>query len=355
MKNKAFVKIDLDLLAAPTLSATAKLIYARMQLYASKSQDCYASINTLAEGCGISRATACRAITELRGLGLIQIIAATTGSSVHYAIQPYQGGYVKMSQVPMSNCDTHPCQIDTPTHVKMSHNIDNSNKININRGNDDDESDIISEHNLLEKKTQAEHSSMDSVNVPASFNGAASLAVPAKRGEFAPNLTDAVLHDCPAFCTWLYKKFRAATGVRRLYPVNPDRERDGGRFETIERALGECFDPATVETLVEQHLAGFQHDMSAQSAKDYLSMAGFEETVVIAAPVIQVEHRAAQEAAEKVAAEEAERLRQQNMADTKTEILNPAWVRWNNASGAMRNGWDEPEKYLQNGSTGSNG
>jgi len=40
---------------------------------------------------------------------------------------------------------------------------------------------------------------------------------------------------------------------------------------------------------------------------------------------------------------------------TKTEILNPAWVRWNNASGAMRNGWDEPEKYLQNGSTGSNG
>jgi len=354
-KVKPFVKLDLDLLADPTVSTTAKLVYGRMQLYACKSGDCYASMETIATDCGISAATVKRAIKKLRSLGWIQVISETTGSTIHYAVKPYVGSGINLTQPPVSNCTTHQYQNDTRTSVKMIPNIDNTNKKNRNRQFDEDDVVIVNEHNFFEKPNHQE-SRAESLTEPLTGSGssvaASSMGVQlVAGGPAAAALTDAILQDCSAFSAWLYKRFRTATGVRRLYRVNPERDRDGGRFENIRIALCGCFDVATVEKLVEKHLAGFRSNMTTDSAKDYLSISGFEETVLIEAPSIQAELRAAEEAAAEAEAKViTERPVVSQNIQKETRVENPKWTRWQEYSGyadcRSRGLGPEPPRWL---------
>ena len=65
-QSKQFGMVTTEIIRDPTLSVTAKTVYALLSTYANKKSQCYPTIKTLSERLNVHRKTVERAINELK-------------------------------------------------------------------------------------------------------------------------------------------------------------------------------------------------------------------------------------------------------------------------------------------------
>jgi len=115
MNKPLFAPLPLEVLRRGDISANAKLVFARLKLYAGENMTAFPSMTTLAVECGTTRRCAMRSVAHLERAGLLRVVRSTGNGNVYHLTSAES--VTSAQSVTSDNTDTPPVPKVSPPLV----------------------------------------------------------------------------------------------------------------------------------------------------------------------------------------------------------------------------------------------